>query len=201
MVQDNGGFEGGNAGWQLLDHPGVLLALGVFLLLSVTAGAVVVWIVARRIRRSPQVARGLLRLRAEALATGPSREFATLRLSLDRSVSYTAGCVAMAERSGRPVGELPGLVRRLVALAASLDQQLRLWEREPDPDQLRVLLTRARSRTSEVTESAERMRAVLGQLDDAGADAERTSLIADVAMEIEALQAGVASFQRRPHQQ
>lgn len=195
MVKDDGDFGGGGgAGWQLLDHPGLLLAIAVFVLVLLVAMLVAVWIIMRRMRRSPRVARGLLQLRAEGLPAGPGRELAALRLSLAKGIDYTTESVALAGRSGRPVGDLPALVGRLAGLASSLDEQLRAWEREPDPVRLGTVLPLARSRTQELTTSATRIRVVLGQLEAAESVNDGEALTADVAMEVEALQAGVASF-------
>ncbi len=155
---------------------------------------VAAWIVVRRLRRSAGVARGLLQLKAQGSPAGPGRELATLRLSVAKAIDYTADSVALAERSGRPVGDLPALVRRLRGLSSVLDEQLRLWQREPDSVRLRAVMPSARERTREVSTSATRIREVLSQLEAAESGGGIDALTADVATEVAALQAGVASL-------
>lgn len=122
------------------------------------------------------------------------RELATLRLSLQRATDYTVQSVALAERAGRPMGDLPALTNRLTRLGSSLDEHLRWLEREPDPQRLQTLLPAARERTKEVTGAASRIRSTLGQFEAAENDADVESLTADVSSEVAALQAGIESM-------
>lgn len=202
MVRADGNFSGGGGGgvwWQLLGHPWVVVAIGGVLLVLFLSAVVTAWIVVRRLRRSPGVARGLLQLRAQALPAGPGRELAALRLSLAQAIDFTVASVTLAQSSGRPVGDLPALVRRLSGLSTELDEQLRHWEGEPDQGRLRAVVPSARERTQEVTASATRIREVLGQLEAAEGGGETEALGADVATEVAALQAGVASLSNARH--
>ncbi len=195
MVTADGDFGDGGGGWWLvLNHPGLLLALGAVLLVLLVATVIAIWVVVRRLRRSAAVGRGLLQLKAQGLPAGPARELAELRLSLRSATDYTTNSVALAERSGRPVGDLPALVRRLAGLCAELDEQLRLLEWEPDHARLRAALPVARKRTKQVEATATRIRDILGQLEAADTGSGIDELTADVSTEVTALQAGVASL-------
>ncbi|MGI8612714.1 MAG: hypothetical protein ACR2KL_02005 [Nocardioidaceae bacterium] len=189
---DHGGQGGG--WWLLLDHPGLLVAIAVVLLVLFLSATITVWVVVRRLRRSALVARGLLQLKAQGLPPGPGQELAALRLSLRRATDDTVSSVALAEHAGRPVGDLPMLVQRLVSLSSDLDQQLRLLEREPDPVRLRVVLPTAKDRTTEVTATATRIRSTLDQFEAAETGGEIAALTVDVETEVTALQAGVESL-------
>lgn len=195
MWRADGEGGGGSGGWLLLlDHPALLVALAVVVLVLLLIAATTAWVIARRVRRSVVVGRGLLQLKAQGLPPGPGRELATLRLSLEQATDYTARSVALAQQAGRPVGDLPALTRRLLGVRSALDGELALLEREPDPARLRTVLPAARARTEEVTAAATRIRNTLGQVEAADTGAEMAALTDDVATEVNALQAGVTSL-------
>jgi hypothetical protein len=195
MWRADGENGGGSGGWLLLlDHPALLVALAVTVLVLLLITGTTAWVITRRLRGSAVVGRGLLQLKAQGLPPGPGRELATLRLSLEQATDYTARSVALAQQAGRPVGDLPALTRRLLGVRSALDGELALLEREPDPARLRTVLPAARARTEEVTAAATRIRNALGQVEAADTGAEMAALTDDVATEVNALQAGVTSL-------
>lgn len=128
MVTADGDFGDGGGGWWLvLNQPGLLLALGAVLLVLLVATVITIWVVVRRLRRSAVVGRGLLQLKAQGLPAGPARELAGLRLSLRSTTDYTTNSIALAERSGRPVGDLSALGGGLLALVRSLTSSCDCW--------------------------------------------------------------------------
>lgn len=112
----------------LLIGASVLLMMG--LLFSLMA-----WLVVRRVRRSGIVQRGFQNsvLTARSFATDKSvREPARLRIELRRSTEATRRSLSEAAMRGWPVGELPAAAETLERAANSLDDQLRIAEREPN---------------------------------------------------------------------
>lgn len=198
------GDEGGAPWlWSLLT-PQVLivLAIVVTVLVGVLLG-LAVWGV-RRARRSGALARGRraveraqLTLRAQTAPPGPARELAQLRLDLREVVGRTSTAVTATQAAGDPVGDLPGLCRRLQQVTVALDTELRLLEHDPDGADVRVLLPALRARAGELEGSARAVRDAAAAARHGMAEASLAELTADVDQEVAALRAGVAAISGR----
>lgn len=190
-VQADGEGDGGGIDLNtLLNHPGLVLALGIFLLLIVLTAAVVTAIAYRRLRRNGVLERGLLTWKAQVLPPGPAREIADMRLRMGESLDQTRRAVALAEVD-RPVGEMPRLVRELDAVANNLQGQLRLVETEPDLPTQRELLPHLRKQSEAVLAAAMRIRRALAGAADSDDEGRMPALSAQVDAEVQAVQAGV----------
>jgi hypothetical protein len=146
------------------------------LVMTVVAGAVtlaVVWRVVRWLRRSPALHRRVRSARALTTPPGGRRQVACLRRDLSAAAHATGQAVAVVRQAGGAVGDLPHLARRLTRVARTLDAELRLLAGEPDRAELARVLPAATARV--------------------GADtaAELAPLQAEVAREVQALDAGV----------
>src|SRR5215216_2249209 len=137
------------------------------LVMTVVAGAVTlaaVWRVVRWVRRSPLVRRRVRSMQALTTPPGARRRVACLRRDLSAAAHATGQAVAVVRQAGGTVGDLPQLARRLTGVARTLDAELRLLAGEPDRAELARVLPAA---------------------------AELAPLQAEVAREVQALDAGV----------
>jgi hypothetical protein len=191
-------------------HPDELAALfgGTVLL----GGAGAFWWTRRALRALPQrlltalPASSLGRARLAYLQTrqlsafGPTRTLLGLRISLTRAVAAATATVAEARSAGAPVGELPGLARRVATMAARTDRQLRLLLDEP------AEVTRSAAYAEQVDTARVEVRRLLdlaGQLGATARDAlhgvsapELASLTAEVEQERSAIADGLARLRR-----
>lgn len=113
-----------------------LLLIGGVALVIVGLGTVLAtWLIVRRLRRSGVVQRsfssGILTVRSYAIDDGV-RRVARLRLDLRRCGQATQRALAAALAQGGPVGELPAVAEDLFRAERTLEDQLRLAEREPN---------------------------------------------------------------------
>ena len=176
----------------------VLLAL---VALWVVLAASAVWMAVIAFRRFRQltrrvVDRGILSVKARALPPGRGRQVAGLRLELRDAVDRTRRVLDDATARNCPLGELPGLFRRIESLAGSVDAELRILEGDPDAEQ-RARLAAVRQRSADVVAMTARIRrAVSGVHADLSGGAFR-SLQGEVDLEVRALRAGVAASTAR----
>jgi len=169
----------------------LLLAL---LVMTVVAGAVTlaaVWRVVRWVRRSPLVHRRARSVRALATPPGARRQVACLRRDLSAAAHATAQAVAVVGQAGGTVGDLPQLARRLARVARTLDAELRLLAGEPDRAELARVLPAASARVADVSRVALAIRRATTAGLGAATAAELAPLQAEVAREVQALDAGV----------
>src|SRR5215216_992970 len=157
------------------------------LVMTVVAGAVTlaaVWRVVRWVRRSPLVHRRARSMRALTTPPGARRQVACLRRDLSAAAHATGQAVTVVRQAGGAVGDLPQLARRLARVARTLDAELRLLAGEPDRAELARVLPAASARVADVS------RVALTILRAATA-AELAPLQAEVAREVQALDAGL----------
>ncbi|KGH46334.1 hypothetical protein IN07_12470 [Modestobacter caceresii] len=133
--------------WLLSLDPTVIAVLGgvlvTLLLIAVLAG----WLVVRRVRRSPLVARsreiaarsrelgmqGATAVAARRLPPGQRRSCAELQLEVCRARDRLRRQVATAQAAGAHLGEIPDLMPSLEAEGNRLEQRLRQRALVPEP--------------------------------------------------------------------
>jgi hypothetical protein len=99
--------------------------------------------------------------------------------------------VAVVRQAGGAVGDLPHLARRLIRVARTLDAELRLLAGEPDHAELARVLPAATARVADVSRVALAIRRAATAGLGADTAAELAPLQAEVAREVQALDAGV----------
>jgi hypothetical protein len=164
------------------------------LVMTVVAGGVTlaaVWRVVRWVRRSPLVHRRVRSVRALTAPPGARRQVACLRRDLGAAAHATAQAVAVVRQAGGTVGDLPQLARRLARVARTLDCELRLLAGEPDRAELARVLPAASARVADVSRVALAIRRATTAGLGAATAAELAPLQAEVAREVQALDAGV----------
>lgn len=113
-----------------------ILALGVGILTATGVGtALAGWVVVRKVKRSRilQRAAGNSVLAAKSFAPDKAiREPARLIGEMRRSSRATRGAIDEATRQGWPVGHLPQAAQDLDRAMLSLENQLRIADREPN---------------------------------------------------------------------
>ena len=129
-------------GWVLSLDPAVLAVLGGVGLLFLLVSALVGWLVVRRVRRSPLVARArdlgaqgataATAVAARRLPPGPRRTAAELQLDIARGRDRLRRQVATAGAAGAHLGDVPALLPSLEAEGARLEQLLRQRALAPD---------------------------------------------------------------------
>jgi hypothetical protein len=150
------------------------------LVMTVAAGAVtlaVVWRVVRWMRRSPALHRRVRSARALATPPGARRQVACLRRDLSTAAHATGQAVAVVRQAGGAVGDLPHLARRLIRVARTLE--------------LARVLPAATARVADVSRVALAIRRAATAGLGADTAAELAPLQAEVAREVQALDAGV----------
>lgn len=178
----------------------LLLIGGTVLLAAGLALTVTSWLVIRRIRRSGSLLRGVETgvLTARSIAgDGGIRQLARLRLKLRRSGQATQRSLEAAAALGVPVGELPVVAADLGRAERSLENQLRLAEREPDR-RVRLELARGiRGQVDAVTGHSAQLRKSLLELgNDVGA-AQISRAGARLSFEVDVLNAWRSSYGSR----
>ena len=164
------------------------------LAMTVVAGAVTlaaVWRVVRWVRRSQLVRRRVRSMQALATPPGARRQVACLRRDLSAAAHATAQAVAVVRAAGGAVGDLPQLARRLARVAGTLDAELRLLAGEPDRAELARVLPAATARVADVSRVALTIRRAASAGLGAETAAELVPLQAEVAREVQALDAGL----------
>ena len=164
------------------------------LVMTVVAGAVTlaaVWRVVRWVRRSPLVRRRVRSMQALGTPPGARRRVACLRRDLSAAAHATGQAVAVVRQAGGTVGDLPQLARRLARVARTLDCELRLLAGEPDRAELARVLPAASARVADVSRVALAIRRATTAGLGAATAAELAPLQAEVAREVQALDAGV----------
>ncbi|MCZ2826202.1 MULTISPECIES: hypothetical protein [unclassified Modestobacter] len=189
--------------WLLSLDSTVLAVLGgvlvTFLLVALLAG----WLVVRRVRRSPLVARsrelasrgrelgaqGATAVAARRLPPGRRRTAAELQLEVARARDRLRRQVAAAQAAGAHLGEVPDLLPSLEAEGGRLEQRLRQRALAPEPMDRDDPGPEARAYLDTVADVCD---AVL-QAERAVAPTSRTT--ADVADAVTALRAHTAAYQ------
>ena len=164
------------------------------LVMTVVAGAVTlaaVWRVVRWVRRSSLVRRRVRGVQALTTPPGARRRVACLRRDLSAAAHATGQAVAVVRQAGGTVGDLPQLARRLARVARTLDAELRLLAGEPDRAELARVLPAATARVADVSRVALAIRRAATAGLGAATAAELAPLQAEVAREVQALDAGV----------
>ena len=176
----------------------VVLILITLLLSAVSVGVAIWWTtrMLRRLHRSARrlIDRGTLSARAYLVPPGRARQVAAARLQLRTGMDQTRRVLEDAVRRNYPLGDLPGLFRRIEHLAASVDAELQLLDGDRDPLQ-RARLTSAVQRSAELAAMAASIRGTVTgvhaemQVDTFGL------LQRDLDVELSALRAGAAAAQ------
>ncbi|MGY1815692.1 hypothetical protein [Blastococcus sp. SYSU D00820] len=170
--------------WLLSLDPTVVAVLAgagaVLLLIAVLAG----WLLLRRVRRSPLVARarelgaqGATAVAARRLPAGSRRTAAELQLELARARGRLRERVATASAAGAHLGEIPALLPSLEGEGVRLERLLRQQAVAPAGTDGARLETEARAfldmvaEVCEAVQDAERAAAAAGRVDTEVADA------------------------------
>jgi hypothetical protein len=179
---------------------GVLLFGGAMLLAAGLAAALSIWLVVRRVKRSRRLRggwhKGTLTVRSLA-ADDAGRRLARLRIQLCRSAEATERTLAAADAHGRPVGDLPAVAANLARAERTLDEQLRLAEREPDPALKRSLAGRLDEQVGRAAALAAELRRTLLLAGDSIGDAQLERASRHLALEADALRTWNRSYSAR----
>ena len=170
----------------------VVVMLVLVAVAAVSAG-LALWWAARMLRRlraftARLVDREVLRVRARVLLGAP-RQVAGARLQLQSGLDQTRRVLNDASRRTCPLGDLPGIFRRIEQLAGSVDAELRMLDGDRDPVQ-RARIADAVRRSDELASMAAAIRRTVSgvhadmQLDGFGL------LQRDLDVELRALRAG-----------
>jgi hypothetical protein len=175
---------------------GLVVVMLVGLTIAVVSIGLAVWWVALMLRRLRCLTvrlldRGTLTVRARLLP-GTARRVAATQLQLHTGLDQTRRVLSDAARRNCPLGDLPGLFRRIEQLAASVDADLRMLDGDRDTLQ-RARLAEAVRRSEELTSMAAGIRRTVSgvhadmQLDGFGL------LQRDLDVELRALRAGAGA--------
>ena len=175
-----------------MDIGDVVLAGLLVLFGGLTAAGVLAFWGLQRIRRDPAWRRAYLQLRAAVTLRSGAREVARLRLQLQRAVEGARAAAAALHAAGRS-SDVGGLMRRLSKIACSLDGELRLLAKEPDPGVRSRLLPETRLRVREAVGVATMIRGTAATVLWGDTDAELATLSRDAALELAAAQAGAGT--------
>jgi hypothetical protein len=188
-------------GWVLSLDPAVLAVLGGLGLVLLLVVAVVGWLVVRRVRRTPLVARArelgaqgataATALAARRLPPGPRRTAAELQLDIARARDGLRRQVATARAAGAHLGDVPALLPSLEAESTRLEQLLRRRALAPDATD--------RADQAGLVAEARRHLDVLADACEAVAEAGRAAagagrVTGDVADAVDALRAHTAAY-------
>ncbi len=177
---------------------GLVGALTVILVLAGLA-----WWTWRRVKRRVMHGRlvwerGVLRVRAAVLPRGPRREIIRMRLALQDNLAQTQRVLSHRVAADGMPGALSDLLPRLEHLATGLDEQLRLWQTEPDLTLVLDALPELRQRGDAIISHAVTLRATaLRYIDDADR-LTRTTAEDDLRDQLAGLEAGLTAIRRLP---
>jgi hypothetical protein len=155
--------------------------------------------VKRRVRRAQWLwERGLLRARATVLPRGPRREIVRMRLAIQDNLAQTQRVLShRAAVDGMP-GGVSDLLPRLEHLATGLDEQLRLWETEPDLTLVLDALPELRRRGDTIISHAVTLRATALRRIDEADRLTRSAAEEDLRNQLMGLEAGLGAIRRLP---
>jgi hypothetical protein len=155
--------------------------------------------VRRRVRRAQWLwERGILRVRATVLPHGPRREIVRMRLAIQDNLAQTQRVLShRAALDGMP-DALSDMLPRLERLAAGLDEQLRLWETEPDPALVLEALPELRDRGDTIISHAVTLRATALRFIDEADRLTRATAEASLRDQLNGLEAGLSAIRRLP---
>jgi hypothetical protein len=139
--------DDGELSWLMSLDPTVLAVLGGTVLVFLLVAALATWLVVRRVRRSPLVARGrelasrgrelglqgATAVAARRLPPGSRRSAAELQLEIARARDGLRRHVAAAQAAGAHLGDVPDLLPSLEAQGSRLEQRLRHRALVADP--------------------------------------------------------------------
>lgn len=174
---------------------GIFVAFLIFVVVAITAVALIGRALYRRLRRNRALAGTALRTRA-GFSLGPQRKVRFLRVRLADTLDSGQAAVDLAGRSDGPRGELPRLFRRISEEGVALDLQLRLLESETDSAVLAQELPAAGHRVDQVAALVRRLRSAVASGLSGSTDDNFTALHADMEREVAALHAGVQELHR-----
>jgi len=178
----------------------VMLIGGTMLLIFGMAAVLSAWLVVRRIQRSRRIRSGWTRgtLTVRSLASDDAgRQLARLRIQLRRSAEATERTLAAAGLHGRPVGDLPAVAANLARAERTLDEQLRLAEREPHPGLKQTLSARLEEQVRRACALAAELRQTLLLAGDSIGDVQLERASRHLALEADALRAWNRSYGAR----
>jgi len=176
---------------------GLVMVTLVALALTALSVGLAVWWTTRMLRRLRRftgrlVDRGALSARAR-LVGGAARQAAGAQLRLRSGIDQTRRVLDDAKHRNCPLGDLPGLFRRIERLAASVDAELRMLGRDTDPVQQARLVAVLR-RSDELTSMTAAIRRTVSSVH---ADMQLdpfTILQRDLDVELSALRGGAAAI-------
>jgi len=175
----------------------VMLIGGTMLLIFGMTAVLSAWLLVRRIQRSRRIrsgwTRGTLTVRSLA-GDDAGRQLARLRIQLRRSAEATERTLAAAGLHGRPVGDLPAVAAHLARAERTLDEQLRLAEREPHPALRQTLSARLEEQVRRSCTLAAELRQTLLLAGDSIGDSQLERASRHLAMEADALRAWNHSY-------
>ncbi len=177
--------------WLTTLDPTVLAVLGGVLVVLLLLAALAGWLVLRRVRRSPVVARGrelsargrelgataATAVAARRLPPGERRSAAELQVQLMRARGELRRQVSAAQAAGAHLGDVPALLPALDAEGARLEQCLRTQALSSSPAGSADLLAEARgyldmlADVEDAVRQAERVQPAAGRLPDEVTDA------------------------------
>jgi hypothetical protein len=175
----------------------LVMVMVVALALTACSVGLAVWWTTRMLRRLRRftgrlVDRGALAARAH-LVGGTVRQAAAAQLRLRSGIDQTRRVLDDARHRHCPLGDLPGLFRRVEHLATSVDAELRMLARDPDPVQ-QARLAAVLRRSDELTSMAAAIRRTVSSVH---ADMQLdpfTMLQRDLDIELSALRGGAATI-------
>lgn len=164
-----------------------VLAVLTVLVLTGALGVLLAMRMLRALRRQARAVSDRAGLRARAfLGVGATAEVARCRRELAEAIGGLRRALTAARGTQAPVGDVPGLLRRLELAAGAVDGELRVIEALRDPRRIAVVLPGPRTRAVAITESADDLARALVEA-GAGATAEVAALRAECTLEAQAL--------------
>lgn len=179
---------------------GVMLIGGTMLLIFGMAAVLSAWLVVRKVQRSRRIRNGWTKSTLTVRSVSgddAGRRLARLRIQLHRSAEATERTLAAADTHGRPVGDLPAVAANLARAERTLDQQLRLAEREPHPALKQTLAARLDEQVRRACALAAELRQNLLLAGDSISDAQLERASRHLALEADALRAWNRSYGSR----
>lgn len=178
---------------------GLVVVFLVGVTLWVVAAGLTVWWAIRRLcrltgRAVRLVDRGSLSVKAH-VAPGLSRQVAATRLHLRQAIEQTGRVLDDAARRNCPLGDLPGVFRRIEHLAGALDAELQILDGDRDPLQ-RARLGAVLGRSEELASMTAGIRRAVSGVHAEMRTGGFETLQRDLDVELCALRAGAAAVRR-----